>query len=50
MIFFYPTCAKWGPHEPCPKQTIFSAEITKPDHKLSKTFYFTKVLYVLAEL
>ena len=28
------------------------AEITKPDHKLSKTFYFikNKISYVLAEL
>ena len=32
---------------PCPKQFYF-AEI-KPDHKLTKTFYFIKI-YVLAEL
>ena len=28
----------------------FFSEITKPDQKLSKTFYFIKILYVLAEL
>ena len=28
----------------------FFAEITKPDHKLSKTFYFIKISHVLAEL
>ena len=27
----------------------FFAEITTPDHKLSKTFYFVKISYVLAE-
>ena len=32
------------------QKTIFFAEITKPDHKLSKTFYFIKILYVLTEL
>ena len=38
----------FGPH---PKQiTIFLTETTKPDHKLSKTFYFVKILYLLAEL
>ena len=38
---------KWGPHGPRPKEenNIF-AEIKKPDHKLSKTFYFTKVSHV----
>ena len=41
---------KWGPHGPRPKQkTIFSSEITKTDHKFSKTFYFIKI-YVLVEL
>ena len=35
-----PTFAKMGPHRPCPKQkTILFAEIIKPDHKLSKTFF-----------
>ena len=35
---------KWGPHGPRPKQkTIFFSEITKPDPKLSKTFYFNKM-------
>ena len=32
------------------KKRFFFAEITKPDHKLSKTFYFIKISYVLAEL
>ena len=41
---------EWGPHGPHPKQkTISFAEIIKPDHKLSKPFYFIKI-YVLAEL
>ena len=41
---------KWGPHELHPKQgTIFFAIITKPNHKLSKTFYFIKIPYALAE-
>ena len=38
---------KWGPHGPRPKEeNNISAEIKKPDHKLSKTFYFTKVSHV----
>ena len=42
---------KWGPHGSHPKEkNIFFAEITKPDCKLSKLFYFTKTSYVLAEL
>ena len=42
---------KSSPHGPYPKQkTFFFAEITTPDHKLSKTFYFIKISYVLAEL
>ena len=45
---------KWGPHGPHPK-TIFFSEITKPDHTLSKLFYFNKcsdvqISDVLAEL
>ena len=28
----------------------FFAEVTKPDHTLSKTFYFIKISYVLAKL
>ena len=32
---------------PCPKQkTISFAEITKPDHRILNTFYFTKISYV----
>ena len=42
---------KWGPYRPHPKQkTIIFSEITKPDSKLSKPFYFNKTSYVLAEL
>ena len=42
---------KWGPHGPRPKQkTIVFAKITKTDRELSKTFYFIKISYVLAEL
>ena len=41
---------KWGPHEPHSKQkNNFFSEITKPNHKLPKIFYFIKI-YVLAEL
>ena len=32
------------------KKQFFSSEITKPDPKLSKKFYFSKTSYVLAEL
>ena len=32
------------------KKTFFFSKITKPDHKFSKTFYFIKISYVLAEL
>ena len=41
---------KWGCHGPHPKfkKNFFFAEITKPGHKLSKTFYFIKMSYVLA--
>ena len=41
---------KWGFHGPHPKfeKKQFFAEITKPGHKLSKTFYFIKMSYVLA--
>ena len=34
---------KWGPHGPHPKQKTFFSEITKPDPKLSKPFYFNKI-------
>ena len=43
----------WCPHGPRPKQKtiyLFFAEITIPDHKVPKTFYFSKILYALAEL
>ena len=32
------------------KQKYFFAEMTEADNKLSKTFYFIKISYVLAEL
>ena len=32
------------------KKNIFFSEIRKPDHKLSKKFYFNKISYFLAEL
>ena len=41
---------KRGLHGPHPQEKQFFPEITKPDHKLSKTFYFNKISYVLAEL
>ena len=41
---------KWGPHGPRPKQKVIFLEITEPDPKLSKPFYFNKIPYVLAEL
>ena len=42
---------KWSPHGAPPKQkTTFFCRKTKPDPKLSKTFYFNKISYVLAEL
>ena len=46
-----PTCAKMkSPWAMSKTKYIFFAEITTPDHKLSKTFYFIKISYVLAEL
>ena len=47
ITIFWTTCAKLGPPLSMAK-TIFFAKI-KPDHKLSKKFYFIKI-YVLAEL
>ena len=45
---------KWGPmgHAQNKKQNKnnFFAEKIKPDHKLSKKFYFIKISYALAEL
>ena len=46
---FWPNFCKNGGHGQHPKQkTIVFAEITKPDHRLSKPFYFIKI-YVLVE-
>ena len=47
--FFAQLVQKWGPHGTHPKEknNLF-IEITKLDHKLSKTFYFIKLSYVLA--
>ena len=59
LIFFFAKTSKifgpnlrkkrsqYGSH---PKQKHFFAEMIKTDHKISKTFYFIKILYVLAEL
>ena len=50
LPFFVLTCAKMGFPWATPKtKTIFLAEV-KPDHKLSKTFYFSKISCVLADL
>ena len=45
--FFAQLVQKWGPHGTHPKEknNLF-IEITKLDHKLSKTFYFIKLSYV----
>ena len=51
IFSFGPTCEKMGsPYGPCPKQKTHFSEIIKADPKLSKPFYFKKILYVLAEL
>ena len=42
-------CKERSQYGPNPKQKDSSAEVTKADQKLSKTFYFIKI-YVLAEL
>ena len=47
---FWPTCAKKGSPWTTPKTNNFFSAVAKPDHKLSKTFYFNKISYVLAEL
>ena len=42
---------KVGQHGPHPKSSwIFCVEVAKGDHKLSRTFYFIKISYVLTEL
>ena len=42
---------KVGQHGPHPKSSwIFFVEVTQGDHKLSRTFYFIKISYVLTEL
>ena len=47
-----PTCAKMGLlwATPIIQNFHFALEITKPDHKISKTFYFIKKSDVLTEL
>ena len=45
----HPTCAKKG-SPPGPKKNNFFSKITRPDHELSKTFYFNKISCVLADL
>ena len=51
ITIFGPTCAKivFPIGQAQKKKNNFFEEITKSDHKLSKTFYFTKI-YVLADL
>ena len=50
-IFLGLTCAKKGTAWPTPKmQSSFFCRNNKADHKLSKTFYFIKISYVLTEL
>ena len=52
VTIFGPNLRKKGVtmgHIQSKKQILFT-EITKPDHKLSKTFYFIKLLFVLVEL
>ena len=39
-----------GPHPKVKNIFFFFSEIIKPNHKLSKTFYFNKISYVLTEL
>ena len=52
-LLFGRTSTKMGSHlalaTPKTKNNFF-AQITKPDHKLAKTFYFLKISYVLVEL
>ena len=45
----HPTCAKKG-SPPGPKKNKFFSKIARPDHELSKTFYFNKISCVLADL
>ena len=49
IAIFGPNLQKRGQHGPHP-QKFFLAEMTKIDHQLSETLYFTKILYVLVEL
>ena len=47
---FWSNLHKKGSVWAAPKMKNFFSEITKVDHQLSKTFYFIKISYVLAEL
>ena len=51
ITIFWPNLCKNGVPMSCTQQqgTIFFAIITKPNHKLSKNFYFIKIPYALAE-
>ena len=51
IYFWSPICTTKGSLLATPKMknNLLLAEITKADHRLSETFYFIKVLYVLAE-
>ena len=50
LLFLDPTGAQKGGQYWSRRKwkTNFCAEITKADHKLSKAFYFIKILFVLA--
>ena len=51
ITIFGPSCAiMWSPWATPKTKTLFSSEIRKSDHKLSKTFYFIKISHVLVEL
>ena len=51
MPFLGPTCTKKGSVWVTSKtNNFFFVEMTNADHKLSKTFYFIKISYILIEL
>ena len=51
ITIFQPNLCKKGVPKAHPKnkKQFFFSEITKPDYKLSRSFYFNKISYVLAE-
>ena len=50
FFYHYPTFTIMGSPWVMPKTKFIFAEITKSDNKLSKTFYFIKISYVLTEV